>query len=267
MKNISRPTQIIAVILVVLIATFYFTDPKHKQKKMTVAAPNQMEDGMRQSGMSPDDLADAGMTAAPERQNAAAPVAKSNLAQTMFAGVSENFELLQERYGRDNPFAPFYVIKEKIDQQTQVFDVDLPELTPVVPQVLYTPPAFVLTAIATKDGRGIAVINGEILKEGDRIEGFQVVSILKDQVQLKGQMGDVLYLKIKQELKGDYGVKNNEISNINVGKPSPVNQQTGNKKSSAEKYLSPVQLSPLPDYSIPEPDDIQFEKVPSYNQR
>jgi len=222
-----------------------------------VVPPSPMESQASQLGISPEE---AGLSGSEAQPSPAQQQSETNLAAAV-AGSSENFELLQERYGRDNPFAPLYAIQPKTPPPPEL-DANLPELSPIVPKIVYNPPDFHVTAIGIKDGQGIAVINGEILHVGDTIQDFTVMSITQDQVQLKDGMGDKLYLKLKQELRGDYNANKKEISNIGIKKQQSAPKPPAVKYRDNSQNFAPGPLPPLPDYSIPGPDDFKFDNIP-----
>lgn len=81
--------------------------------------------------------------------------------------VAEQSEVLQ--WGRD-PFA--LPVEENANGLNVIFGRDLR-----------------LSAIINGPGRGVAIINNRILREGDTIEGVQVVEILSDRVMLNDESG------------------------------------------------------------------------------
>lgn len=56
-----------------------------------------------------------------------------------------------------------------------------------------------VSAILYQDGRGSAIINNQILKEGDEIAGRRLVKVLPDRVQLEGADG-ITELKVERFL-------------------------------------------------------------------
>ena len=49
---------------------------------------------------------------------------------------------------------------------------------------------FHLSAIIYRAGRGLAIINNQILRKGDTIDGYRVLVIKKDRVVLRGAQGE-----------------------------------------------------------------------------
>jgi hypothetical protein len=49
---------------------------------------------------------------------------------------------------------------------------------------------FHLSAIIYRTGRGVAIINNKILRQGDMIEGRRIAQILEDRVVLQGAAGE-----------------------------------------------------------------------------
>lgn len=192
---------------------------------------------------------------APADQN----LSPSNAAVSFPLNVENDFELMQERYGRDNPFAPLYDLPLKqAPVVTQM--ADFPELNPVFENAP-PPPNFNLTAIAVRNGQGIAIIDGEIYRIGDNAKDYTVASIKPDQVILNGRYGAKVTLRLKQELRGNFESRNNEITNINVMKSQPKENIFIPQRGKNNNY-SPGPLPPLPEYSIPGPDDFQSEPLP-----
>jgi hypothetical protein len=52
-------------------------------------------------------------------------------------------------------------------------------------------PAHRLSLVLLDEGRKMAIINGRVLREGDRLETYQVARIEKNRVKLKGGRGEL----------------------------------------------------------------------------
>jgi len=236
---ISKTGKIIIGILIVFIAVFWLTDPKRKHTAPPQPkAPDAIAQQAAELGIQPP-VAPAAQPATPQLAASALP--------------TPDFELLQERYGRSDPFAPIYEPPKKAS--APVFTEDLPFLAPVAP-VVFNPPSFKLTAISVSGGKGMAIIDGELLRVGDRIKEFTVTGIKPDQVTLRSDLGDKIYLKLRQEIKTAYDVSGNSISNIDVKKQEPEAVVVPSEK---RQRMAPL---PLPEYTLPSPDDIQIETPP-----
>jgi hypothetical protein len=255
----SKPVIVIVIVLMVAIGVAYFTAP-NKKAHPTMTAPRTLS----QQSTLPENLGDTSNSAEqPGQPELPSPIRKAPAA--LAAAVSaasplleNDFELLQERYGRDNPFAPLYDVPVKKSFSEKI--ATLPMMMPVPPPVSI-PPEFRLSAIAIRNGQGIAIIDGEILREGDSVKNFNIISIKPDQVELRGKYGDTVYLKLRQQYHGNFDTSKSEISNIYVKKSEPV--RSVNPVSNSSSPYMPGPLPPLPEYSIPGPDDFQSEPLPS----
>lgn len=121
-----------------------------------------------------------------------------------------NFELLRERLGRDDPFAPLHPV---VAQASELTD-DMLQLPLLPPMTVENPPEHRLTAIAMRDGQGIAIVNGEIVREGDFVDRFVVDSISSKEVILLSGMGEKILLTIRQAAIPDFTTSGGVISNI-----------------------------------------------------
>jgi hypothetical protein len=259
----SKMGTIIVVLLAVAIGVVYFTGPKKPAPTIKVPDNISRRDGSSEAEQMLEENANP-----PARPVAAAPPAQPPAelsvppvadAAAMAASVSgDNMDLLRERYGRDNPFAPLYDIPAKTAVSDRI--PTLPLMQPVLTS-FSLPVDFKLSAIALRNGKGIAVIDGEILRVGDSIRDYTVANIRQDQVLLRGSFGDKIVLKLKQELRGVFDASNKEISNINIMKTVPT--VYGRPAYNSNEQYSPGPLPPLPEYSIPGPDDIQPGQLPS----
>jgi len=119
-------------------------------------------------------------------------------AASVIPADSEDFELLAERYGRTDPFAPLIELPSSVDEDDDDV-VELPEISPLPPILPKPMPSLNLTAVAIRNGKGIAVINGKILRVGDDVAGYTVMKIAADRVELVDQLGDTATLRIRQE--------------------------------------------------------------------
>jgi hypothetical protein len=141
-----------------------------------------------------------------EQPPAAAPAAPKPKQRPAFQPVNAasvapmgDFELLAERYGRSDPFAPIF--ETPAAAPVEEVEVGFPGITPLPPMVVRNPPNFSLSAIAMRGGRGIAIVNGDILRQGDFVDEYTVKLIASDRVELVSDMGDKIILRIKQEIK------------------------------------------------------------------
>jgi len=148
--------------------------------------------------------APAAQQPAPAKPPAAKPVPQAA------AMVAEDIDLLQERYGRPDPFAPLF----DLPVEPEIADFDLPDLFPLPAPMPRSVPNFKLSAVALGGGAPMAVVNGQILGVGDGIEDFAVSSIQMDGVKLVGADGYEIVLKIKQDMKGLFDVAPGSISNV-----------------------------------------------------
>jgi hypothetical protein len=137
------------------------------------------------------------------------PPAAKTAPQTA-AMIPEDIDLLQERYGRPDPFAPLF----ELPVEPEMADFELPDLFPLPAPAPRSVPVFKLSAVALGGGAPMAVINGQIIGVGDRIEDFAVSSIQMDGVKLVGADGYEVVLKIKQDIKGLFDVAPGSISNV-----------------------------------------------------
>jgi len=151
-----------------------------------------------------DGAVPAAQQPAPAKPPAAKPVPQAA------AMVPEDIDLLQERYGRPDPFAPLF----DLPVEPEIADFDLPDLFPLPAPMPRSVPSFKLSAVALGGGAPMAVINGQILGVGDGIEDFAVSSIQMDGVKLVGADGYEIVLKIKQDMKGLFDVAPGSISNV-----------------------------------------------------
>lgn len=183
------------VILIAAIAALYFLfpAPSTKKQKMTVSDSALME------------FADDNPPPRRLPPQAGRPAPGINVPPPQAAG----FALMADRYGRSDPFAPFYDVKEFREQP-----MELPDLDPLPPMLLKNPANMKLTAIVFKKGVGMAIINSEVLYKGDAIQGFQVKELTVDKVVLVNDMDDKIVLQLKQEGMEGFGSFGDGLSNI-----------------------------------------------------
>ncbi len=237
---ISKTGKIAIAVLIVLIGFFLLTGQKKKKPAiMQPQAPGAITQQAAELGMAAEQELTAATAVAPHLAASALP--------------TTDFELLQERYGRTDPFAPVYEMPKK--SPAAVFNEELPFIAPVTPFV-FNPPVFKLTAISVSNGKGMAIIDGELLAVGDRIKEFTVTGIKADQVTLRSDLGDKMYLKLKQEIKNAFNTSGNSISNIDVKQPEPEPTFIPSPK---RERIAPL---PLPEYSLPSPDELEIEAPP-----
>lgn len=264
---ISPASKVILIILAIAIVLTLFLFPAgSKPKPLRVGAKANMTAGGEQGPITLDDLEEDRMPGRP----APAPAApKQSKAGTFLpggdAGGMADFELLAERYGRSDPFVPLYKVPSAGAGEDVV---ELPEISPLPPMQLRNPPRLILSGIAIQNRRGIAVINGEILREGGEIEGYVVDMIAPDRVELHNDMGDTVVLRIKQEVKLNYDMSGSSISNMEemrsadnkARNPAPA----AGKVSVNREPLKPVTEKEVWDYYDREfPDSAAPENAPS----
>jgi hypothetical protein len=258
----SKQGMIIILLLAAAITVVYFTGPK--KPKATVTAPDTISQRSEGRGLeqNPDDF--TGSTEQPAESPAAnqikaipAALPEASISASTLS-VGNDLELLKERYGRENPFAPLYEMPAKpVAAETLP---TLPMMQPVFTPISQ-PPSFKLTAISIQNGSGIAIIDGELVRTGDTIKEYDVIGIKPDQVVLRGSFGEKIALKLRQEFHGRFDTSKNEISNINLKKSEP--SRTFNTGFGSNNSYAPGPLPPLPEYDIPGPDDFKSEPLPS----
>ncbi|HOY64376.1 MAG: hypothetical protein BWY28_02617 [bacterium ADurb.Bin236] len=217
---ISNTGKIIMAILVLGIGFAALTAPK-KPSSPLKNVPTMMEiqnaskpriaggevepeviEAMQEDGAAP--VAGKMRQPAPVKPPAAKPAPQAA------AMIPEDIDLLQERYGRPDPFAPLF----DLPVEPEITDFDLPDLFPLPAPMPRSVPNFKLSAVALGGGAPMAVINGQILGVGDGIEDFAISSIQMDGVKLVGADGYEIVLKIKQDMKGLFDVAPGSISNV-----------------------------------------------------
>ncbi len=232
--GISRNSWIIAIILIVMILIAWSTDPRRNKMKSGAMRPppNPL---MQQFAAAPQEQQpnNAGQQASGQQKNRKKTNSRSRRRQGAYdaAGFSD-FELLNDRYGRSDPFAPFYDIPEPDETL-----LDIPAIEPLPPMILESPANMKLTAVSIQDdGTGMAIINGEIVRVGDYVLGFRVHYISQNRVELINELGDKAILRIKQAVPTGYEVTRGEISNI----------QKVPEKQPQRTVIPTRQQSPLP---------------------
>ena len=78
------------------------------------------------------------------------------------------------------PEKPQVVEPEELGQQAAALQQQVPEPVVIPP----TPPTLTLTGLVWNTNRPQAIINGQVLDQGDTIDGAQIVSIQKTGVEL-----------------------------------------------------------------------------------
>ncbi|MFH1538191.1 MAG: hypothetical protein ABIH66_04480 [bacterium] len=147
---------------------------------------------------------------APAKVSQPAPPPKQNAGIETAKRLLPDFELLRERLGRDDPFAPLYPVEAEAAELPD----DMLKLPMLPPMAVKNPPGQHLSATAMRDGRGIAIINGEIVREGDFIDRFVVDQIKEREVTLSSGTGEQIVLTIRQIDLPDFSVSGGVISNI-----------------------------------------------------
>ncbi|MEW6202125.1 MAG: hypothetical protein AB1546_09130 [bacterium] len=141
----------------------------------------------------------------------AQPPSPPSLAPTQAASSFPDFELLRERFGRSDPFAALHPVEVA---EAAIPKESFPNLPPLPPLTIENPPDLQLTAIGMKNGKGTAVINGEVISEGEIIGRYAVDLITSDSVRLVSAFGERVTLNIKQEFIPGYNIRGSEITNI-----------------------------------------------------
>lgn len=198
------------MVLIVLIVIAWSTDPRRDKGGAMRPPPNPL---LEQFAASPGE--DQPQQPAQPRQNQQAQPANqrqqtSARPPSYDAAAFSDFELLTDRYGRSDPFAPFYEIPQPEERL-----LDMPPIEPLPPMILESPPNMHLSAVSIQqNGVGMAVINGDIVRIGDYVMGFRVHYISKSRVELINELGDKAILRIQQAIPRGYDVSSGEISNI-----------------------------------------------------
>jgi len=197
--------KVIALLVLAIVAVLVLF-PAHKSKKpaptiKTGNAVQQLEVRRQQTKRNVNRA----------QKRPAKPKKKPVSTASIAAIPEEDFELLSERFGRDDPFSPFFKIPAVSGDQL----VDLPDLDPLPPMIIENPSNMTLSAIAVNDkGQGSAVINGEVYHEGDYILGYRVHTITVSRVELVNDLNDMVILPLRQKLIDGFSVTGNSISNI-----------------------------------------------------
>ncbi|HOX29406.1 MAG TPA: hypothetical protein PLQ76_09670 [bacterium] len=263
---------IILALFAAVVLSYFFVKPARKAPAPTVNAPAAAA-GVREPSSPAEapaqdipapqpvqvqpqpQLTPEEIEAAAALNNNAPPPADGSFAPVpMTASVSSNdFSLLEDRYGRPDPFAPLYPPPAKPAIVEDFFPAPPKLVRPLLPSVLENPPSFSLTAISIKGNSVLAVINGELARVGDSILGFTIRSITSDKVEMKSAEGDKVILRIKQDTHGLFDVRGSNISNMNQAQPSPAGLLRGN--------ASDVEFSPVPGKLPPPVTDFNIDDL------
>lgn len=222
----SRNGMIVMGVLVVLIIAAIFTKPP-SYKPAPIRVGNPMGGSMQR----PATPAPAAQTPpkpaqAPAPTPTPTPVPTPPPAQANAGPAMPDFELLQDRFGRDDPFSPLHPPAPKPPAlPVNLPGTPLPGLATGVP--LPATPIdnslqFRLTAISMNGGEGMAIINNEVFRVGDSIKNYVIQQITPDGVRMKSDVGEILNLRIHQEASGGYSVQPGLISNIQQVAPTPT---------------------------------------------
>lgn len=219
MSKQGKPIVVLLVIAVILAALYSITNPVGGKKS---SAPAQKKHKAVKE-VSMDDygaeLEEQQPRPQPAKQRPAKKKNKPVAAAASMAMDPAEFAMMADRYGRNDPFSPFFDIQEFTGEL-----INLPDLEPLPPMIMQNPSTMKLSAIVLKSGVGTAIVNGEVLYVGDTIQGFTVSEITFDKVVLLNELKDKAILRLKQEGLPDFNVNNNTISNITddfmLSKPS-----------------------------------------------
>lgn len=219
MSKQGKPIVILLTIAVILSALYAIKNPVGSSSKK---APPPAKKKKAVQAVSVDnygeELANQARRAPAKKQQ---PVKKKKqaVAAASMAMDPAEFALMADRYGRNDPFTPFFNIEEFTGEL-----IDLPDLEPLPPMIMQNPSSMKLSAIVINENVGTAIINDEVLYVGDSIQGFTVSEISFDKVTLTNELKDKAILRLKQEGMPDFNVNNNAISNVHddfmIGTPS-----------------------------------------------
>lgn len=202
---------LIAVLAVAILAIYFFVPTKN-------AKPPQptIETGSAQAPPGADQPAPPPPQPPPPAQEQQQQNAYNNTVQAA-ANLMENIapggmDLLQDRLGRDDPFEPLHAsVMSDAPMSLPDEAFNLPILPPMTVE---NPPDFRLSAIAVRDAKGIAIINGEIVGEGDYIGRYMVKTISAKTVALESMLGEKTVLTIQQGQAAGFSTSSGVISNV-----------------------------------------------------
>jgi hypothetical protein len=237
LKNLSTQGKVVIGVLMVLIVIFAVTKPPSKPPAPTIrVGPKSAATIPAVEGI--PNPADVGADNPPVPQPAAAAPAPAPtpapVAVASAGAGAPDFELLKDRFGRSDPFAPLHPPVKAAPALPPPMPMDLPKL----PVGVSLPPLYVdrslqfnLTGISMMgDGRGIALMNGQMLHVGEMIKNYTITQITKDTVKLRSDVGENVTLTIKQAAQqtSDLRIINGVISNVEAPKSGSVPQSGGN---------------------------------------
>lgn len=226
--------MILGLLVLAIVGTLVLFPAPKSAKKTSLAPPAEenMEAIMREREQRAIELGVLPPKSTPPPKKAPPPIATARMAID-----PAEFAMMADRYGRNDPFSPFFNIEEFTGEL-----MDLPDLEPLPPMIMQNPPSMRLTAIVLRDGVGTAVVNGEVLYVGDVIAGFTVSEITIDKVILLNELKDKAILRLKQEGMPSFNVNSGSISNIEEGFMQPPS-------------APPSRLIPMTEHGLIIPDD------------